>query len=322
MGLAQPTRYIYVIQRWDPSLLNYSDLLWPWYIEETNDVVFYFIARLNFDPLTLVPTAYVNGTLYSAFVETNPSLGVNFTVPYAVNPFASTYTAVADLLLNPGELYTGLTEDDVGGLRYLLSADNVNYERLLPDVRTFGPHRGGVGNGAWRPGVEKITFVPHPFNPRHGQFLPMVNRFTDTYIVNGKTQSQLAIRVINQPDFLFCAADTGANNPFTPWVVRTGTTNWLNNAALNGNTNGEGPGVIQPPIKITFQKLGPIVITADTAYPYVQPNTYDQSWGSFDDSTNLPIVYPPNTQPNNRQMTIRLRFWVPSSTYTIGYGYN
>jgi len=119
---------------------------------------------------------------------------------------------------------------------------------------------------------------------------------------------QRAEREIRQPDFLFCAADTGdtTTNSYTPWIVRTDTTHWLNNAGLNGNINGEGPGVIQPPIKITFHKLGVSVVTSDTPDA---GGTYNQGWGSFDNSTNVPVVYPSGIQPNMSQLTIRFHFF-------------
>jgi hypothetical protein len=125
---------------------------------------------------------------------------------------------------------------------------------------------------------------------------------------------QRVLRIISQPDFLFCVADTGKNNPFTPWVVRTGTTNWLNYAALNGNTNGEGPGVIQPPIKITFHKLGPIIYTGSIFYWETNNEIYqNQGWGLFDTSTNLPVAYPSNIHSIQSQLTVRLRFFDTNS---------
>ena len=147
-----------------------------------------------------------------------------------VDPLVPAATAVADssinnlLFISPGTLYsgtifTGLTEDDVGGLRYLLSADNVNYEKLLPDVRAFGPSLGRTGNGAWRPGVEKITFMRQPAFARSQGFWPLSYNFTNVYLKNNVLMQQRALRIIRQPDFLFCAADTGENNPYTPWVV-------------------------------------------------------------------------------------------------------
>lgn len=100
---------------------------------------------------------YVNGTLYSyGIIEncTGPLLA--YTVPYAVDALADTYTAVADepatiltglgqiLQLNVGSVglkvggyYTYLTRDDVGGLRYLLQTNNINLESSGPDTVQF-----------------------------------------------------------------------------------------------------------------------------------------------------------------------------------------
>ncbi|MFZ0829363.1 MAG: Ig domain-containing protein [Verrucomicrobiia bacterium] len=97
----------------------------------------YLVVQRNFDitasPLNQIQySPYVNGTLYTyAIVETctgpNP---LAVTVPLAQDPFAPTFTAVAGLLdgLNFGGFYTGLTRDDVAGLRYLLTTNNVNWE--------------------------------------------------------------------------------------------------------------------------------------------------------------------------------------------------
>ena len=42
------------------------------------------------------------------------------------------YSSVAGWNLSAGYLFTGLTRDDVGGLRYLLRAQNYNVEALPP----------------------------------------------------------------------------------------------------------------------------------------------------------------------------------------------
>jgi hypothetical protein len=328
MGLTQPIRYIFAMRRWDPFLLPFY-LMEPW----PDGTIPYYIVMRNFDPETLTPSQYVNGQLYSGYVwpaelSGNPAYSDNYVGEIAVYPLVFD-PAVADNSLNlgvpllvynintlsSGAIFTGLTEDDVGGLRYLLSADNVNYEKLLPDVRAFGPHRDGIGNGAWRPGVEKITFMRQPVFARSQRFWPLNYHFTDVYFRNNVLMQQRAQRIIRQPDFLFCAADTGENNPFTPWVVHTGTTNWLNNAALNGNTNGEGPGVIQPPITITFHKLGPRIDTGNIDFS----GTYNQGWGSFDASTNLPVLFPSGIRSTRNQLTVRLRFFDTNSPPNTPY---
>jgi hypothetical protein len=252
LGLAQPTRYIFVLRRWDPIFTPYSPYLaeinWP------DGTIPYYIVERNFDPQTLNASSYVNDTFYSAYIAIFTDLSLVI-VPFAVDPFSEIYTAVADFDLNMGGFYTGLTYDDVGGLAYLLSTNNVNYETLLPDVCGIGTNANSFVNGAWRPGVDKIAFVPQPVDSLSGAFLPTTNQFTDTYITNGNTIQQQVQRVITQPDFLFSVADTGEGDVTTPLFARTGTTNWINNAAANGKTNGAGPGVIQPSVQIVFREL-------------------------------------------------------------------
>jgi len=330
LGLTQPTRYIFALRRWNPDFFPYhmSEYDWP------DGTIPNYIVQRNFDPETLSPSQYVNGAFCEGIVIfglRDYYLGgeeINMAGVIPVDPIMPAATAVADssvnnllflsVVLSPGEFFNGLTRDDVGGLRYLLSPENINSETLLgsahPAAGEFGDrHAHLFANGARRPGIDKLTFVPQPFDSRKGHFLPAVYRFKDFYIKNDTVMWQSVERLVTQPDFLFCAADTGKNSPYTPWVLRTGTANWLNNAALNGNTNGEGPGVIQPPITITFHKLGPTIFTGNN--PYFQPtyHIFNQGWGSFDDSTNSPGVYPSGIQFNKNQLTIRLRFFDTNS---------
>ena len=97
----------------------------------------YFVVQRNFrvaPPLNTetVYSPYVNDTLYSYFIaEACRGTPTAITVPFHVDPFADEFTAVAANNfdgLNIGAFYTGLTRDDVGGLRYLLSSNNVVFE--------------------------------------------------------------------------------------------------------------------------------------------------------------------------------------------------
>ena len=67
-------------------------------------------------------------------------------------------------------------------------------------------------NGAWRPGVDKITFIPQAMDSLSGACLPMTNYFTDSYITNGILQHQQMARVISQPDFLFSVNDPASSH--------------------------------------------------------------------------------------------------------------
>jgi len=305
MGLAPPSQSVFVLRQWDTNFfLSYpAQSAWP------PGTIPNIILMRNFDPETLVPTTVINGEWYTAWIEFLGTYAV--IIPTRVGPFPFGDEAVAGGV-NFGESYygaffDGLSQDDVGGLRYLLSSSNQNYETVLPDVQGTDTNPAEFVNGAWRPGVEKITFVRHPPGTNTGGFGCFVYQFTDTYITNGVLRRQHLERVIERPDFLFCAGDTGAGIPWTPWFARTDTAGWFNNAALNwDDPTKAGPGVIRPPVTITFQKLGPVVATIDENPP--GPAWIDPSgWGSFDGSTNAPVVYPAGVAQTNSQLLLRLR---------------
>ncbi len=320
MGLTEPTRYVYVLRQWNPVLTDYSNdygnnriLLFDVFGEvvvgtnavETNMLSDYVVAR-NYDPQSLSASPYVNESLYSGIPLTFNSVDAVIE-PLAVDPLADAYSAVADDELGAGVFYQGLTRDDVGGLAYLLSTNNVNYETLLPGIYGVGVNSNSFVNGAWRPGVDKITFILQPVDSQSGAFLPTTNFFTDSYITNGILQQQQLARVVSQPDFIFSATDTGGNDINSGGFTRTGTTNWVNNATLNGNTNGAGPGVIQPPVKINFGRYGQLMYSyvglSDSSDESIED--YSSPPGTFDGSTNTPIGYPvPQTGTN--QMIFRM----------------
>ena len=299
MGLAQPSRNVFVLRTWDPWLTN---CFTPFNAETLFDsLIPGVILERNFDPETLEPTHYVDGTLYSGYVNAHPvrndwnAVASSDLVEFPVDPLAESFNAVADnrfpgyysyVFPYPyGDFYLGLTRDDVGGLRYLLEPTNVNYENLLPSVHGAATNSDSFVNGALRPGVGKITFVPHPFESELGEWLPWTNQFTDTYVTNGHVLHQQLERVISQPDFLFVADDIPETYGL---LTRTGTSSWINSCSVEGVPLTPGPGVIQPPVRITFKKAGQIIDMYDDG----ESDSHFLSWGSFDNSTNAPVVYP------------------------------
>jgi hypothetical protein len=122
LGLAEPERYIWAMHdRYLPSGgACPAD-------EE------YLIVKRNFDPVTYLPSSYVNGTLYTYVIDelcdaTPPPAWRALCYPVAVDQDAPTFTAVADNSVLWCQFYTGLTRDDVGGIRYLLRSNNVASE--------------------------------------------------------------------------------------------------------------------------------------------------------------------------------------------------
>ena len=305
LGLAQPSRCIYVLHQWDPVLADESNILLFDVFEGTNFSNFIFTR--NYDPQNLSASPYVNQVLYSGQIyDYGYQHGI---APFSVDPLAGGDNAVANIGIGAGTFYDGLTLDDVGGLRYLLSTNNMNYETLLSDVQGAGTN--SFVNGAWRPGVDKIIFVPQPVGSLADTFLPCTNQFMDVYFTNGMAVQQQLQRVTMRPDFLFSAG----NDPFS-----TGTTNWINNAALNNNPGGAGPGIIQPPVRIVFQKIGSYFYSSSlNTYPVtwsedsVQDLSSDAGWyGNFDSSTNPPIVYP---VPQTGKVSMLVRVQLSHSNY-------
>jgi hypothetical protein len=97
--------------------------------------VSYLVIKRNFEPVFSTldqyqASSYVNGTLYSYQIIEICSGAVPLADAYefAVDPLANTYTAIASRGIDYGSFYTGLTRDDVAGLRYMLRTNNMNWE--------------------------------------------------------------------------------------------------------------------------------------------------------------------------------------------------
>ena len=149
MGLSQPERFTWTLRaRIMPSTCPLTGG--------------YLVIKRNFDILSTplnqtMYSSYVNGTLYTyGILEYCTGTPIAETIPYAVDPLGDTYSAVAadpgphrslfsfagfpglnagGVGLKVGGFYTYLTRDDMGGLRYLLRADNYNNE--ASGVNTF-----------------------------------------------------------------------------------------------------------------------------------------------------------------------------------------
>lgn len=137
LGLAEPERYTWTIH----------DRFLPPGCPLTTT---YLIVQRNFNdydqPLALNQVGYspiVNGILYTYNVLESCRNGTPYpdavTVPFAADPLVtSQYTAVAANDDEPfgglqlGGFYTGLTRDDIAGLRYLYNSNNINFEATAP----------------------------------------------------------------------------------------------------------------------------------------------------------------------------------------------
>lgn len=123
LGISTPERYVFAIRH-------------EWH-DPVSALPNWIIVKRNFDPETWEPTSYVNGQLYTYRTIRHTDTPTHLTYPliYPVDPLKPSFTAVADHFFYAGQYVTGLTRDDVGGLRYLYRANNFNVENLPQDAQ-------------------------------------------------------------------------------------------------------------------------------------------------------------------------------------------
>jgi hypothetical protein len=323
LGLADPTRWVWTIR--DKRVFTNPNF--------TN----YFVISRNFDPVTYTQSAFINEDQYNYTIFDPIRLG-NITYADAIEepasfpdplplskPVASFLGSGFSFLGNINGLFaTGLSRDDVGGLRYLYRAPNYAVESLLPNV-TFASNTVGNVNSPWipyfgitnlftnvfgttnitatnliqvttlRPGMETIRFVRVDFDSLLGStFVPVTNVYTDVIISNNVAVLQRVQRISNQPDFIFTAEDLGTTLGGAPFLTRRGVT-FINNDALNGVSVLAGPGTLAPPAVVSFTTLLPGFFNSQPAFlsgPNPDITFRSEVWGSFGESPDDIIVYP------------------------------
>jgi hypothetical protein len=104
--------------------------------------------------------------------------------------------------------------------------------------------------------------------------------------------------VITAPDILFTTADLTAG-PGQPTAISALARSFPNFNTSQVATNQAGPGTIEPGIVVTFNNVGPVFINSGPYflvgginYSPDANSSYVFQWGSFDGTTNAPIVYP------------------------------
>jgi hypothetical protein len=140
LGLFQPARAVWALRARVTSSI-------PCPLGVSYDVIKRNIGITPNPPDQSEYSSYVNDTLYSYFIYEDcgaPPEPDADAVEFPVDPLADIYTAVADYFsfwydgLNfYGGYYTGLTRDDVGGMRYLLGTNNFNFESSGPGTVEF-----------------------------------------------------------------------------------------------------------------------------------------------------------------------------------------
>jgi hypothetical protein len=294
---------------WDLRLRNPTPVTCVWG---------YDVINRNYDPVSYLPTNYVNGVQigYQIWDGCNAGVEVGDAIEYAVQGDQQSqfvYTAVATRYAQQiGGYYLGLTRDDVGGLAYLYNRYNLAYETVDSNSVVQG-----FGDSTWTPvstnnvttasngfagimgGIGKVSYVKVAYDSLIGSaFSPHSYSFSIPVVTNGGFRMLQVTRTVTQPDIIFAAGDlTVVPNAATP-------DNYPNPyersfgfiaSTLAGQSNAPVlNAVISPQEVITFNNVTGVYFNESTSFlssdQYLLYPTL--LWGYFDGTTNAPIVFP------------------------------
>jgi hypothetical protein len=245
-------------------------------------------------------TLFVTNT-FTRFFSTNIVSGEFFILPSNVCDIAILAPQITNLISFTNTIVVAtnnLGQTNVGGQSFI----QTSVDFFTNHVFVIFPVNCVTSPPAQFQGIEKITFVRHDFDSLIGQFFhPITNIYHLKQLTNSQLVDRTFTRIITQPDILFTAQDLVTPAPGGPFVIAYYARTEFSGTHIDaGNALAglAGPGTIQPTpdgapsVSVTFDKVGPIFINSG-------PNLIDEAtgllafiWGSFDGTTNEPIVYP------------------------------
>jgi len=271
---------------------------------------------------------------YQTYVDTNTPSGDYYLIPTNQCGFDIVSTLLTNVYMTTN-LITSAATNTVSGTNISAYAFSQNVVVTLTNV-VFVTHPvtcSQVANatGLYQ-GIEKINFVYSSYDSLIGQyFQPITNIYTMLAVTNSQVRPETLTRVVTGPDVLFSAVDLDIAAPFGIFFdsrsLKFNTANVLNGLA--------GPGTITLPTSITFNKNGPTYFNS-TAGSLIgdpaltaTPGGYAGGlfffyfvWGSFDGTTNPPVVYPNTSSINQIQNQILIQVTpgsLPNGTNGVFY---
>jgi hypothetical protein len=253
---------------------------------------------------SVVGSPFVTNVTFQPFQSNVPS-GDYFVITNGTCPpeIIQTQQTFVNIVTNP---IFGVTNADGSAIVQNLISYFTNYALVVEFCEL------GTNAPADYQGIGRMQFVrvrDDNFDYLSGQFItPITNQYTMVVLTNAQRVTRTFQRVVTTPDFLFAASDQVAGPAALP-VINTFSRN-VNFNQADIQTALAGPGTIDPASTLTFNKAGPIYFNFASTNGITPPgNSPGISaaaqvgfvWGSFDASTNLPIVYPNGTSLTNLQ---------------------
>jgi hypothetical protein len=305
-----------------------------YYTYFTNTTVLYQIQTTTIAPRLGAPAGsplVTNTTAKSTPIVTNIVSGDFFLIP--------TNLCGLNVLSNSASIVTALTNfsgsftNTPNSTTTVITSTNVvivstNHTLWVAPCEFVGGSTGTNSNTGKYEGIERIQFVrvaDENIDPLTGNFVqPITNTYTMMVVPPNSSQAtvQTFRRVLTQPDILFSAADLLPG----PAAINTDVRPYSRNVTFNVNnilSQLAGPGTIDPPSKVTFNKVGPVIVNSSPSllseFAYNFPSFI---WGSFDGSTNDPIVYPNGTSIATLESEVLLQIspaTLPDATNAVFY---
>jgi hypothetical protein len=240
---------------------------------------------------------FVTNTAISFVAQPNVVTGDYYINTNACGTNLIVATLATNLVSTTNVIYSATNTLGQSALQYVVTTSATHI--YIAEAPICGNSSGG-GTTTNAPGLYQgigtMQFTNAPFDSLLGQFFqPITNKYMMHLISNGKLINQTYQRVITTPDIVFSAGD------ITPGPADDlGGLYWRSNPNFDqGNAlrGLAGPGTINPTVSIGFNKT-PFFENLAAQYELNQIGPVF-AWGSFDGSTNDPVVYPNGTSIAN-----------------------
>jgi hypothetical protein len=143
-----------------------------------------------------------------------------------------------------------------------------------------------------RQGLQKISFVRHDYDSLFNRFFyPITNNYSVVAFTNSVSTLQHFQRIVTRPDIVIAAADLLNDIPNVPTVDHINSSPIFTNLPSPITPAPAGPGVIEGPYTLTFNKAGPVHLNTGPFLTDEESSILYFIWGSFDGSTNAPTIY-------------------------------
>jgi hypothetical protein len=261
----------------------------------------------------------------------------NFTVPMIMGDFFIIPSNLCSFAIVSTQLVYVLSETNlIVVATNAPTTTNVNGQEFSQSIITYSTNSVFVVNPvvcpsnsvALRQGIGGIKFVRRDFDSLLNRFFyPITNVYTVYAVTNNTLIPQRVERFVTQPDFLITASDL-ATTPADPALGAAAVARNLpfDTNSINPTVAFAGPGTIVPGTAFIFDKVGPIYLNQFTGFFlggggfFISAETNQTQllvWGSFDGTTNAPVVYPNGTSITNLENSVLIRV-SPSGPVTNG----